>query len=204
MQKISILSGLIFLLFSSSLFAVGDVAAGKQKAQVCAACHGVDGNSTTPAWPKLAGQHESYLIKQLMDFKAGNRENAQMAPMVANLTDQDIEDLAAWFASQKTKPGVTDPDALDLGQKIYRAGSIEAGVPACMACHGPAGQGNPAAKYPVVAGQHAAYLQTQLKAFREDKRTNDINEVMRTIVDRMSDEEINSVSEFMQGLRFRE
>lgn len=204
MHKFSYILAFLLLVSSSGLMAAGDPVAGKTKSQVCAACHGADGNSSNPVWPKLAGQHESYLVKQLMDFREGNRKNPQMSPMAANLSDQDIEDLAAYFSSNKMKKGTTDPAALDLGQKIYRAGSMEAGVSACMACHGPDGSGNPAAKYPVVGGQHAAYLQAQLKAFREDTRNNDPNEIMRTIVDRMSDEEIKAVSEYMQGLRFRE
>ena len=184
--------------------AAGDPSAGKDKSQVCAACHAADGNSVNPDWPKLAGQHEDYLIKQLMDFRSGNRENVQMSPMAANLSDEDIHDLAAYCASQKIRHGTTDPAALELGKKIYRAGNINAGVPACSACHGPTGRGNPAAKYPALGGQHAAYTTTQLNAFRADSRTNDVNEVMRTIVDRMTDEEIKAVAQFTQGLHFRE
>lgn len=181
-------------------FAAGDPEAGKQKAQICAACHAVDGNSINPVWPKLAGQHAEYINKQLHDYKTGNRKNDQMSPMAANLGEQDIADLAAYFASQKIKHGKADPDMLDLGEKIYRAGNIDAGIPACLACHGPTGRGNPAALYPALGGQHAAYIQAQLKAFREDARTNDVNEIMRTIMDRMTDEEIKAVSEYAQGL----
>lgn len=195
----------IFLaLLSLTVFAEGDPVAGKEKSQTCAACHGVDGNSTTPMWPKLAGQHETYIVKQLIDFKSGARENAQMSPMAAPLTDQDIEDLAAYYASQEVKMGKADPAAVELGQKVYRAGNIEAGVPACMACHGPTGRGNPAAGYPSLSGQHAEYTKNQLNAFRQDVRSNDKNEVMRTIVDRMTDDEISTVAEFLQGLHFRE
>jgi len=180
--------------------AAGDAAAGMKKSQTCAACHGADGNSINPAWPSLAGQHAEYLTKQLKEFKSGKRENAQMSPMAANLSDQDIADLAAYFSSRKIKTGTADPALVNLGQKIYRAGNIDAGVPACLACHGPAGLGNPAAGYPAMGGQHAAYAQAQLKAFREGLRTNDPNEIMRTIVGRMTDEEIKAVSEYMQGL----
>ncbi|MGH8119112.1 MAG: c-type cytochrome [Gammaproteobacteria bacterium] len=180
--------------------AAGDAAAGMKKSQTCAACHGPDGNSTNSVWPKLAGQHAEYLLKQLQDFKSGKRENAQMSPMATNLGDQDMQDLAAFYSSQKIKPGAADPALVTLGQKIYRAGNIEAGVPACMACHGPAGHGNPAAVYPATGGQHAAYSLVQLKAFREGLRTNDPQEIMRTIVGRMTDDEIKAVSEFMQGL----
>ncbi len=188
-------------IITANAYAAGDPVAGKQKSQTCAACHGVDGNSTNPAWPKLAGQHESYIIKQLEDFKAGHRENAQMSPMAANLSQQDIQDLAAFYSSQRRRPAGTEPELLDLGEKIYRAGNLEANVPACMACHGPTGLGNPAAKYPLLSGQHSTYLELQLNNFREDIRTNDINEVMRRVVDRMSDEEIKAVSAYLQGLR---
>ncbi|HSR63016.1 MAG TPA: c-type cytochrome [Gammaproteobacteria bacterium] len=189
------------LLFSlSGVSAAGDPETGREKAKVCAACHMLDGNSSNPVWPKLAGQHMQYIIKQLSDYKEGRRENPQMSPMASDLSKQDMADLASWFASQSIKYGKTDPDMLELGEKIYRAGNLEAGVPACIACHGPTGQGNPLAVYPKLGGQHAAYTEAQLNAFRQDKRTNDINEVMRTIVDRMTDDEIKAVSEYVQGL----
>lgn len=206
MHKLIIVSVLLILL-SAGVFArgnEGDPVAGKEKSQTCAACHGVDGNSTTPMWPKIAGQHETYILKQLMDFQSGARENAQMTPMAAPLTEQDMQDIAAYYASQEVKIGKADPAAIELGQRVYRAGNIEAGVPACMACHGPTGRGNPAAGYPSLSGQHAEYTKSQLNAFRQDIRTNDKNEVMRTIVDRMTDDEISSVAEYLQGLHFRE
>jgi cytochrome c553 len=190
----------LFSLASLNVYAEGDVAAGKEKSQVCAACHGVDGNSPNPVWPKLAGQHAEYIIKQLKDYQSGVRENAQMSPMAANLSDQDMQDLAAYYSSQKIKHGKADPVALELGEKIYRTGNIEAGVPACTACHGPNGRGNPAAQYPALGGQHAAYTQAQLNAFRDSTRANDSHSVMRTIVGRMTDEEIKAVSEYVQGL----
>ncbi len=199
-RKYSIFIISLLLLLSLNSHAEGNVAAGKEKSQVCAACHGVDGNSGTPVWPKLAGQHAEYIVKQLTDYKSGGRENVQMSPMAVNLAEQDILDLAAYYSSLKIIHGKTDPAALILGQKIYRAGSIDAGVPACIACHGTNGRGNPPALYPALGGQHAAYTQTQLKAFREGARTNDNNSVMRTIVGRMTDEEIKAVSEYIQGL----
>ncbi len=200
MHKYVLFTVLITLSVAKPAQAGGDPAAGKEKSQVCAACHGVDGNSVNPIWPRLAGQHPEYIVKQLQDFKAGHRENAQMSPMAANLSEQDMQDLAVYYASQKPKHGSTDPALLELGEKIYRAGNLEAGVPACMACHGPAGGGNPAALYPALSGQHAEYTQAQLKGFREGLRTNDINSVMRTIVGRMTDEEIRAVSQYVQGL----
>jgi cytochrome c553 len=196
-----------FILLTAILFlhpmiaqAAGDASAGAKKAQTCAACHGADGNSINPVWPSLAGQHEEYILKQLQDFKNGKRENVQMSPMAANLGEQDMLDLAAYFSSQKIKPGAAAPDLIASGQKIYRAGNIDTGVPACMACHGPDGRGNPAARYPATGGQHAAYSQTQLKAFHDGLRTNDPNEIMRTLAARMTDDEMRAVSEYMQGL----
>jgi len=180
--------------------AAGDPGAGKEKSQVCAACHAADGNSIQPVWPKIAGQHPEYLVKQLTDYRNGDRENAQMSPMAANLSDEDIADLAAFYSSQKVQHGSTDPAVLRLGEKIYRAGNLEAGVPACLACHGPTGRGNPVALYPALAGQHAAYTQAQLNAFRSAARKNDANGVMRTVVSRMTEEEIRAVSEYIQGL----
>lgn len=180
--------------------AAGDAVAGGKKAQTCAACHGMDGNSNNPIWPSLAGQHAEYILKQLQDFKNNKRENAQMSPMAVNLGEQDMQDLAAYFSTQKIKPLAADPAMIEIGQRVYRAGNIDAGVPACMSCHGPSGRGNPAAVYPTVGGQHAAYAHAQLKAFREGLRTNDPNEVMRIIVGRMTDDEIKAVSEYLQGL----
>ena len=194
---------LVSVLFLAPAFAqaAGDAVAGAKKAQTCAACHGVDGNSSNPLWPSLAGQHAEYILKQLQDFKNNKRENAQMSPMAVNLGDQDMQDLAAYFSTQKIKPRAANPTLIESGQKMYRAGNSDAGVPACMSCHGPAGRGNPAAVYPAVGGQHADYSYAQLKAFREGLRTNDLNEVMRTIVDRMTDDEIKAVSDYLQGLR---
>lgn len=193
---IAILSGLL----PAASPAAGDAGAGAQKAQICAACHGVDGNSSNPVWPKLAAQHEEYLMKQLQDFKNGKRENPQMSPMAANLTEQDMKDLAAYFSTQKIKSGAADPALVVPGQKLFRAGNIDTGVPACMACHGPAGRGNPAAVYPAVGGQHAAYTEAQLTAFHGKVRANDPNEIMRSIAGRMTEEEIKAVSGYMQGL----
>jgi cytochrome c553 len=178
----------------------GDPAKGKTLSQTCAACHSADGNSINPIWPKLAGQHTQYLVKQIQDFKDGKRVNDQMAPMVAALSEQDIADLAAYFSSQKIKHGSAKPELIEAGQKLYRAGDTQAGIPACMACHGPAGAGNPAALYPTIAGQHAAYTATQLKAFKSEERSNDANKVMRTISASMTNAQIEAVSEYIQGL----
>ena len=196
--------GLIFtaaLSFNQLALAAGDAAAGKSKAAVCAACHGADGNSPSDAYPKLAGQGEAYLLKQLMNFKSGERENAFMAPMVAPLSEQDMADLAAYFASQKILPGATPEEFIELGQKIYRGGNKESGVPACMACHGPNGSGMPAAKWPALSGQYSAYVEAQLNMFASGERNNDPSGMMRDIASRMTAEEIKAVSAYVSGLK---
>ena len=184
----------------------GDPVAGKTKSATCAACHGADGNSTNPEWPKLAGQSESYLYKQLANFKAekgsdGSRYNASMAPMVASLNEQDMADLSAYFSSQESKPGAADQNMVELGRQIYKGGNNTSGVAACAACHGPNGGGNPAAKFPALAGQHAKYTEMQLLAFSKNTRANDAAEMMRNIAAKMSDEEMTAVSEYIAGLQ---
>lgn len=178
-----------------------DIEAGKQKSQTCAACHAADGNSANPTWPKLAGQHVQYTVKQLQDFKDGSRENAQMAPLVSSLSEEDMRDIAAYYAAQEGRIGAADPEYLEEGGKIYRFGNAESGVPGCMACHGPNGMGNPAARYPKLNGQHADYTAAQLRAFRSGERSNDNGRVMRLIAEKMKDAEIEAVSEYIQGLR---
>ncbi|MBS0286445.1 MAG: cytochrome c4 [Proteobacteria bacterium] len=183
---------------------VGDAAAGKGKTQTCVACHGQDGNSTVPNWPKIAGQYENYLVKQLKDFRAGEkgpRYEGSMYGMVANLTDQDIADLAAFYANEKQTMGKAQDAYVALGQRIYRGGNVQTGVSACLACHGPEGKGNEAAKFPKLAGQHAVYIENQLIAFRDGKRKNSPNEMMESIAHRMSNEEIKAVSSYIEGLK---
>lgn len=189
----------LFMIATNSGYAA-DPAKGKTLSATCAACHGADGNSVNPVWPKLAGQHAKYLYKQLTDFKEGNRSNAQMSPMAAPLSNENMADIASYFSSQKTKRGAANPDLIETGEKIYRAGDAETGVPACMACHGPTGAGNPGALYPVLSGQHAEYIKIQLNAFKAGTRSNDANKVMRTIAGSMTTEQIEAVSEYIQGL----
>ena len=161
-----------------------------------------------PTFPKLAGQNELYIIKQLHDIKSGARQVLPMAGIVPNLSDQDIEDLAAYFSSQKVKIGATDPKLAPLGQKIYRAGVQADGVPACAACHGSNGKGTPGAGFPALSGQYATYVAAQLKAFRaagrEDaegaRRTNDPNKMMQVIAARLSDNDIAALASYVQGL----
>jgi cytochrome c553 len=185
----------------------GDAAKGQQIAtQVCAACHNADGNSSIPANPSLAGQHAEYITKQLNDFKPkegkrAERENAIMSAMVAPLSQEDMQNLGIYYSRQTPKAGVAQDKALaEQGEKIYRGGNLETGVPACASCHSPNGVGIPP-NYPRIAGQHSDYLAAQLRAFRTEERTRDPNNVMHMIASRMSEREIQAVSQFMSGLR---
>jgi cytochrome c553 len=201
MKKFLISSVLLLSLgLSASAMAAGDVKAGKSKSAVCAACHGADGNSPSDAFPKLAGQGEAYLLKQLIEFKSGVRENAVMAPMVAALSEQDMADLSAFYASKKTTQGAVTEDLLNAGKTLYRAGNKQSGVPACMACHGPTGAGVPAAKWPALAGQYPAYIEAQLKAFASGARANDPNSMMRDIATKMTAKEMKAVASYASGL----
>jgi cytochrome c553 len=188
-------------LTSASVLAAGNAEAGKNKAAACVACHGADGNSLVPAFPTIAGQHASYIVKQLAEFKDGTRANPTMAPMAAPLSEEDMADLGAYFAEQPRKGEPEDPAAGEIGKLIYEGGNLESGVPACMACHGPNGSGNPAAKFPALAGQKAAYNEAQLKAFRAGERANDMNKMMREAARMLTDAEIKAVSAYMQGMK---
>ncbi len=179
----------------------GDPAAGEAKAALCVACHGPAGNSVNPEWPKLAGQHAKYTAKQIRDFKAGaTRNNALMAPMIAGLSDQDIEDIAAYYAIQPSTGGFASEERHALGERIYRGGVMESGVPACIACHGPRGTGNGPAGFPRVAGQHATYTAKQIEDWRHGNRTNDPNEMMADAVRYLTPTETQAVSEYIAGL----
>ncbi len=181
--------------------AAGDAAAGKAKSASCAGCHGMDGNSVNPEWPNLAGQHAKYIAKQLADFKAGkDRNNATMSGMVAPLSEKDMVDLGAYFSSLPRKQGAADKSLVEAGQKLYRGGNPATGVAACIGCHGPTGSGNPAANFPALSGQHAKYVENQLKAFKSGERKNDAGKMMRNIAEKMSDEEIKAVAAYVQGL----
>lgn len=191
---------LLSVVASHSLLAAGDPEAGKNKSTPCAACHGVDGNSTNPEWPKLAQQGAPYLEAQLKLFRDGLRKNALMSPQAANLTDEDIEDLAAYYSSQTGTPGAAEEGKVELGQAIYRGGIIAKGVPACSACHSPSGAGNPVSKYPRVSGQHAAYTASMLKAYRAIGLDYPSAEVMVGVTERLTDKEIEALASYMQGL----
>ena len=192
--------GLTLTLLSLTLLAAGNIEAGRQKAATCAVCHGPDGNSDNPTWPNLAGQHAEYTRKQLEDYRSGHRKNDQMAPMAMGLSDQDIADLAAYYASLEPRTGQARPEYLDAGERMYRAGDAAMGLAACMACHGPTGIGNPAANYPRINAQHAEYTELQLKAFKAEERANDRNAIMRDIAGRMSNDSIEAVADYLQGL----
>jgi len=176
-----------------------DAAAGEAKAAVCAACHGERGNSRNPEWPKLAGQHPNYLAQQLRDFKSGARKNEVMSPMAAPLSETDIADIAEFYSAQKRQTGMADPGLVEAGERLYRGGNAATGVPACMACHGPAGAGNPAAGFPALSSQYAAYTRNQLHAYRSSERPN--GQTMQAIAARMSESEIEAVASYIEGLR---
>lgn len=202
MKKIAVFTtGCALLSFSMTLLGAGDAAVGQQQSVVCAACHQADGNSVNPEWPKLAGQHAGYLSKQLQDYKNGERNNAVMEGQVADLSDEDMNNLAAYFAGNELVPGTADPELINLGESLYRGGDVERGIPACAGCHGPAGRGNPAARFPTLGGQHNQYIATQLKAFRSMERANDPNQMMRDIAIKMTDPQIEAVASYIQGLR---
>ena len=188
--------------------AIGDAAAGKAKAATCAACHGADGNSVNPVWPKLAEQHALYLHRQLQLFKQGLRPGTSMPGMAAPLSEQDMADLAAYFESQKRQPGLADEALVELGRRVYHGGNLKTHVPACAACHGPAGEGNPLSKYPSLASQHAAYVEERLKAFRAGETWGDAEDangkIMAEVAKNMTDEEIKAVASYVQGLHAAE
>ena len=169
--------------------------------QICAACHGADGNSPLPMNPSLAGQHPEYLFKQLNEFKSGIRNNAVMMGMVAALSVEDMRNLAVFYAGQK--PGETaakDKELVVQGRKLFRSGNAAIGVAACAGCHSPNGAGIPS-QYPRLAGQHPEYVVAQLKAFRAGERANDANNMMRAVAARLTDKEIAAVAEYLSGLR---
>lgn len=171
-----------------------------QKAASCAGCHGADGNSPSPAFPKLAGQHASYLSKQLQDFRSGARVNPVMNAFAADLSDREIHELGDYFSKQTIRvdqPSVNDP----LGEMLFLAGDHAKGVPACKACHGLTGEGNSPAGFPVLRQQHADYLESSLHAFRKAERLNDKRGSMKAIAEKMSDEEIHAVAQYLAGLR---
>ncbi len=196
------------VLLSSSLLAVaahaqeGSVDAGRTKSATCAACHGADGNSVTPDWPSLAGQHVAYIVHQLKAFKNGDRMNVTMKPFADTLSDQDMADIAAYFAAQKPTPKGADPALVNLGQQIYRGGVPDRGIAACIACHGPSGDGNPLAAYPRLSGQHSTYVARTLGEYASGSRRSDagVNQMMRNEASLLRDDEIRALASYVQGL----
>lgn len=181
---------------------LGDAKAGEAKAAVCGACHGADGNSADAMYPKIAGQNEAYIARQLAMFKSGARENAIMAPFVADLSDQDMHDLGAFYATKLPTPGQTDDAFVERGTQLYRAGDAKLGIPACMACHGPDGRGMAGSAYPQLAGQWADYIQAKLTEMRGGAHwgNDDHAKVMPDIATQLSDADIATLASYVQGL----
>jgi cytochrome c553 len=180
----------------------GDADAGKAKSITCAACHGAEGNSANPLWPNLAGQHAKYIVNQLGAFKEGKRVNALMSSQAMLLSEDDMANLAVYYESlERATQTVADPDLVDKGEALYRAGNAETGVAACIACHGPKGVGNAAAQYPSLSGQHAAYTEKTLKDYRSGERTSVAgNNAMNMIAAKLTDDEIKALASYVQGL----
>lgn len=188
----------------------GDATAGAGKAAACAACHGADGNSADPQYPKLAGQSERYIARQLAMFKDGTREDPVMLGFASILSPQDMRDVGAYFATLKALPGIADDSAMEdgsafyqAGEKLYRGGDAARGIPACLACHGPSGRGNPGSAYPSLAGQHAAYTARHLEAFRAGKawgQGGNQNTLMVDVAAKLTDKEIQSLASYIEGL----
>jgi cytochrome c553 len=180
----------------------GDATAGQAKAAACGACHGADGNSTDGQYPKLAGQHEMYIAHQLHNFKSGSRQNAIMLGMATPLSDQDMHDIGAYFASKRSLPGVADQAVVDQGQKLYREGDPTRGIPACMACHSIDGRGNPGAMYPQLTSQHAQYIEAKLKDFHDGVTwSNDAHaQIMPTIAKKLEPQDITALASYIEGL----
>jgi cytochrome c553 len=205
MKSVLVLSGLIVSAAVAQAQQIPnkpDIAKGQAVAkQVCSACHGEDGNSTSPANPKIAGQIFEYHQKQLTNFKANaERKSVVMLAMVSSLSPADMQNVAAYYAAQKSKGGASgNKETFALGRDIYRGGNASKGLAACAACHGPTGGGMPA-QYPRLAGQFAEYTEAQMKSFRTGERANDANKMMRSIAAKMSDDEIRAVSDYIAGL----
>ena len=197
---IAVLAAALVGLIPNLLLAEGDAAAGQAKSALCGSCHGVDGNSLMAMNPKLAGQSARYMVKQLQEFKSGARESAIMSSMVLSLSDQDMEDIAAWYSSQQPTIQGANPESIELAERLYRAGNSEIAVAACSACHSPTGKGNAPAGFPLLSGQHAEYTLQQLKNFRSGARQNDGSAMMRTVVERLTDKELEALASYVSGL----
>jgi cytochrome c553 len=192
---------LIILAASLVTIGAGNADLGKAKAVTCAACHGQDGNSMVGLWPSLAGQNVNYLVRQLQHIKSGKRPITEMTGMLDNFSTDDLEDIAAFYASQNNTIGQVATDKVELGRKLYYSGSLEKGIPACTACHSPKGKGNAPAGYPLLSGQQAEYITMTLKNYRSGKRDNDeSSQMMMAIAYKLDDVEIDALSSFINGL----
>jgi len=196
---------LISLLISVGITGVahaagGNATAGASKVAVCAACHGADGNSPMGAFPSLAGQNSRYLLKQMQDQLSGARVIPEMTGLLNNLSDQDLRDIAAFYANQRTTIGQADAELVEEGRRIYEGGIADKGVSACIACHMPNGQGNNPARFPALSGQHPEYTLLQLQKFASEDRANDPNRMMRDIAVKMTESEMRAVSQYIRGL----
>ena len=200
-NALTLLTTLMMAAFASFSHAQGNASAGESKAAVCSACHGNAGQSTIGENPKLAGQNAKYLMKQMHDIKSGARTVPLMTGLLNNSSDQDMADMAAYFAAQEVTLEGADPELVELGESIYKAGIAKLNVAACSACHSPTGQGNPQAGFPALGGQHSQYTINQLKAFRSGERSNDGNPMpMRIVSERLTDKEIEALASYISGL----
>jgi cytochrome c553 len=181
----------------------GSAEAGKARSVTCAACHGPDGNSVNPAWPSIAGQNAPYMLKQLQAFKSGSRTDPLMTAQAMPLSEQEMRDLAVYYAAQAPAPkAVAAPESVNKGEALYQGGDAENKIAACLACHGPTGRGNPAAAYPMLKGQHATYTATQLRNYANGQRKSDgPTRVMRDIAARLEEDDILAVASYVQGLQ---
>ena len=204
MKQLSFLALLLVVVPGLGWALTGDPQAGKTKALACMACHGAGGNSTVPAWPKLAGQNERYIVEQTRAFKQGSkgpRYQAVMSAAVIHLSEQDMADIGAYYAKQQVSVGTTAPEALALGEALYRGGDIKRGIPACgTSCHGPQGLGNAQAGFPALSGQHAAYTIAQLKAYKDGTRKTGPNNIMQEIASQLTDADMEALAQYIQGL----
>ena len=204
MKKLALI---LSLLASCSVWAQGSIEAGKAKSQTCVACHGADGNSQLAMYPKLAGQHAKYIEKQLRDLKLGMTSNGKqgrmdpvMSGMAMPLSEQDMKDLGAYYASLPISHNSTPENVVEAGKVLYTAGDAERGLTACIACHGPRGNGTELSGFPKISGQHADYIKQQLEKFRDGSRANDMNAMMRDVAKKLTDEDIDTLSKYVGGL----
>ncbi|MCH1929822.1 cytochrome c4 [Shewanella sp. A25] len=207
MKKLAFALSVVVAAISSPVIAEGNAEAGKTKVIVCSACHGMDGNSMIDMYPKLAGQHASYLQKQLHDFRSAAQSGGKdgrmdpiMSGMAMPLSDQDILDISAYFSSQAIQAADVK-DVPDLGEKLYKGGDVARGITACLACHGPEGKGGESAGFPALAGQHANYIKIQLTKFRDASRHNDLNGMMQDVAKKLSDSDIDALSKYLSSLK---